>query len=401
MTSTSVPRDVPRRDAGTGAVPPPVDAPPNRRLAGAALAASAATAAVLGWFLARPELDPLLPDGRMLGAELVPAASLELFLLAAALLGVVTAAAALARPTARAAGRLVAPVGVLEVVAFGLLAQGSGTLPAAGYLVSFAVPVLAVWAGAQVFRTRPAWRLPLAAVAVLAVVGVVVGRGAFVDWWVAVTSGLAREPWALPSVLLPLATAAAWAGLVAVRAWRRGSLRTATAWVTRHRRPFTIVAALGPLPYALARATWLTPWPAFAGPAEELTLPVRIQGLSLSSGAWLGIVLTLGLILPWGERLPRWFGRRAGRPVPPAAAIVPGAIVAVMLCGAAVPMIVMMGWAGALYFPAWFWGPALALAVWGYAGHRYGVEDRFEDGAEDARGVSDPGTSRPAPAARR
>lgn len=359
---------------------------PDRRLAATALAASGATAAMLGFFLARPDLDPLLPDGRMLGASLVPASSLVLLLLAAALLGVVTAAAALARPTARAAGRLVAPVGILEVAMFGLLAQGSGTLPAAGYLVSFAVPVLAVWAGVQVFRTRLAWRLPIAAVAALAVVGVVVGRGAFADWWVAITSGLAREPWALPSVLLPLATAAAWAGLVAVGAWRRGSLRTATAWVTRHRRLFTIVAALGPLPYALARATWLTPWP-LLGNGEDLTLAVKIQGLSLSSGAWLGIVLTLGLILPWGERLPRWFGRRAGRPVPPAAAIVSGGVVAVMLCGAAVPMLLMMGWAGALYFPAWFWGPALALAVWGYAGHRYGVSERA--------------SSPPAPAARR
>ncbi|MFF2453455.1 hypothetical protein [Isoptericola sp. NPDC058082] len=397
MTSTSVPREVPRRDAGPGSAPHAVEAPPpDRRLAAAALVASAATAAMLGWFVARPDVDPLLEDGRMLAAGLVPAASLVLVLLAAALLGVVTAAAALARPTARAAGRLVAPVGAGEVVLFGLLAQGSGTLPAAGYLVSFAVPVLAVWAGVQVFRNRPAWRLPLAAVAVLAVVGVVVGRDAFATWVGAVSTGLAREPWALPAVLLPLATAAAWGGLVAVRAWRRGSLRTATAWVTRHRKLFTILAALGPLPYALARASWLTPWPQL-GNGEELTLAVKIQGLSLSSGAWLGIVLTLGLILPWGERLPRWFGRRAGRPVPPAAAIVPGGIVAVMLCGAAVPMLLLMGATGALYFPAWFWGPTLALAVWGYAGHRYGVGDAVEG----APGISDPGTSRPAPAARR
>ncbi|MFD6176876.1 MULTISPECIES: hypothetical protein [unclassified Isoptericola] len=404
MTSPSTSPDLPRPDVPPRAEPPHTqpphthpprtEAPPDRRLAAAALTASGATAAMLGWFVARPDLDPLLPDGRMLGAELVPAASLVLVLLASALLGVVVAAAALAGPTARAAGRLVAPVGVLEVVVFGLLAQGSGTLPAAGYLVSFAVPLLALWAGVQVFRTRPAWRLPLALAAALAVVGVVVGRDAFATWWGELSSGLGREPWSVPSVLLPLATAAAWAGLVAVRAWQRGSLRTATAWVTRHRTLFTVVAALGPLPYALARLTWLTPWPQFAGPAEDLTLPVRIQGLSLSSGAWLGIVLTLGLILPWGERLPRWFGRRAGRPVPPAAAIVPGGIVAVMLCGAAVPMIVMMGWAGALYFPAWFWGPALALAVWGYAGHRYGVLD------PDV-GVSPAAPARPAPASRR
>ncbi|MFE7405111.1 hypothetical protein [Isoptericola sp. NPDC057559] len=395
MTSPTAPRelprhDLPRPDPGHAEAPPP-----DRRLAAAALVASAATAVMLGWFAARPEIDPLLPDGRMLGAELVPATSLVLLLLAAALLGAVVAAAALAGPTARVAGRLVAPVGVVEAVAFGLLAQGSGTLPAAGYLVSFAVPVLAVWAGVQVFRNRPAWRLPLAAAAVLAVVGIVVGRDAFATWAGAVSSGLAREPWAMPSVLLPLATAAAWGGLVAVRAWQRGSLRTATAWVTRHRRLFTILAALGPLPYALARASWLTPWPQL-GNAEELTLAVKIQGLSLSSGAWLGVVLTLGLILPWGERLPRWFGRRAGRPVPPAAAIVPGGIVAVMLCGAAVPMLLLMGATAALYFPAWFWGPTLALAVWGYAGHRYGALE------PDAAAVVSPAEpARPAPASRR
>jgi hypothetical protein len=173
-------------------------------------------------------------------------------------------------------------------------------------------------------------------------------------------------------VLVPLTTATAWAGLALTRAWSRGSLRRATAWVTRHRTLFTILAALGPLPYALIRLTWLTPWPQLAM-GGDMPLAVQIQGLALSSGAWLGIILTLGLILPWGERFPRWFPGRAGAPVPPTAAIIPGGAVAVMLCGAAIPMLLMMGPVGALVFPAWFWGPMLALAVWGYAGHRAGV----------------------------
>ncbi|MFC7877241.1 hypothetical protein [Isoptericola sp. NPDC057391] len=388
MTSTSVPREVPRRGAGTdhGTAPGTPEAPPpDRRLAVAALVTSAATAALLGFLAARPGVDPFREDGNSLGHALLPGLPLTWLLLAVALFGAATAAVVLA--TRQQPQRAVVPVAVVEVLAFGLLAQGSGTLSVAGYLVALSVPVLAVWAGVQVFRTHPAWRVPVVLSAAAAVVGVIVAGDAFSTWLGGVAAGFARERWGLLSVLLPLATASAWAGLALVAAWRRGSLRRATAWVTRHRTLFTVVAALGPLPYALVRLTWLTPWPAFAGPAEELTLPVRIQGLSLSSGAWLGIVLTLGLILPWGERLPRWFGRRAGRPVPPAAAIVPGGIVAVMLCGAAVPMIVMMGWTAALYFPAWFWGPALALAVWGYAGHRYGV--------------SSPEPSPPAPAARR
>lgn len=415
MTTPFVPHDVPPGILAAGAPAPEAavrerETPRyGRRLAAVALGTSAATAALVGVFAARPAINPFLEVDNTLGQELLPGPLLMGILLVTALLGVVTAAAVLARPrsappgptqpgsaqptsvrpAARAADALVAPVAVAQVLAFGILAQGSGTLSVAGYLVALAVPVLAVWAGVQVFRHRPAWRLPLLLATVAAVVGVVVAQDAFGTWIGGIATGFARERWSLLAVLLPLATASAWAGLALVAAWRRGSLRRATAWVTRHRTLFTVVAALGPLPYALARLTWLTPWPVLSD-GEALDLPVRIQGLSLSSGAWLGIVLTLGLILPWGERLPRWFGRRAGRPVPPAAAIVPGGIVAVMLCGAAVPMILMMGWTAALYFPAWFWGPALALAVWGYAGHRYGVGP-----------VSDPGPAAPAPASRR
>ena len=388
MTSTSVPRELPRRgpDARDDTSNPEAP-PPDRRLAGAALVTSAATAALLGFFATRPDVDPFREADNTLGHALAPGVPLTWLLLAVALFGTATAAVVLA--TRQQPSRAVAPVAVVQVLVFGLLAQGSGTLSVAGYLVALSVPVLAAWAGVQVFRTRPVWRIPVLLAAAAAVVGVVLVHDAFGTWIGAVTAGLARERWGLLAVLLPLATASAWAGLALVAAWRRGSLRRATVWVTRHRTLFTVVAALGPLPYALVRLTWLTPWPQLAT-GETLPLAVRIQGLSLSSGAWMGIILTLGLILPWGEHLPRWFGPRAGRPVPPAAAIVPGGIVAVMLCGAAVPMLVLMGWAGALYFPAWFWGPALALAVWGYAGHRYGVGP-----------VSDPGPAAPAPAARR
>ncbi|MGF0115075.1 hypothetical protein ACQFYA_01955 [Promicromonospora sp. Marseille-Q5078] len=393
MTSTSVPRELPRGDLpAPDAGPRDREASPlERRIAGAALVTSAATAALLGFFAARPDVDPFRESGNSLGHTLLPGLPLAWLLLAVALFGTATAAVVLA--TRHQPGRAGASVAVVEVLAFGLLAQGTGTLSGAGYLVSLAVPLLAVWAGVQVYRNRPVWRLPVAAAGALAVVGIVATRDDLALWLGGVASGFARERWSLLGVLLPLATAVAWAGLAAARAWRRGTLRRASAWVTRHRRLFTIVAALGPLPYALARLTWLTPWPQLSIDGE-LPLAMRFQGMALGSAAWLGVVLTLGLILPWGERLPRWFGRRAGRPVPPAAAIVPGGIVAVMLCGAAVPMLLLMGWAGAVFFPAWFWGPALTLAVWGYAGHRYGV-------GSGSAPLSERGPARPAPASRR
>ncbi|ACQ82443.1 hypothetical protein Bcav_4205 [Beutenbergia cavernae DSM 12333] len=380
MTARSAPTDHPPTPAhdhpARGAVGHPAGtrATPDatRRLTGTALITSAVTTTLVGFFAAAPDLNPFLAEGNALGRALLPGPVLTWTLLAVALLGLATATAALLRPRSGDAGRLVAPVAALQVVAFGFLAQGAQTLSAAGYLMSLAVPVLVVWMAVQVFRTRPGWRIPIALGGVLAVVGIVVARDAFATQLGGVMSGFARERWGLLGVVIPLATATAWAGLALLRAWRRGSLHRATAWVTRHRRLFTVLAALGPLPYALARLTWLTPWAMFGG--EGVPLSVKIQGLALSSGAWLGFFLTLGLILPWGERFPRWFPRRAGQPVPPAAAIIPGGIVAVMLSGAAIPLLLMMGASGAVLFPAWFWGPMLALAVWGYAGHRAGID---------------------------
>jgi hypothetical protein len=60
-----------------------------------------------------------------------------------------------------------------------------------------------------------------------------------------------------------------------------------------------------------------------------------------------------------------------GRPVPVAAAVVPGAIVAALFTAAALPMALMWFDAGtpwtALVFPFPVWGPALGAAVLAYA----------------------------------
>ncbi|MGW0521507.1 hypothetical protein [Crossiella sp. NPDC003009] len=51
---------------------------------------------------------------------------------------------------------------------------------------------------------------------------------------------------------------------------------------------------------------WGSVWPILLSPL--------VEGLAL---------LTLGLVRPWGEVLPRWIPMLGGRPVPPLAAVIP------------------------------------------------------------------------------
>jgi hypothetical protein len=57
--------------------------------------------------------------------------------------------------------------------------------------------------------------------------------------------------------------------------------------------------------------------------------PAYIIGLSLVTEA--AALLTLGLVRPWGERVPSWVPLLGGRRVPPLAAVVPASIGAVLL----------------------------------------------------------------------
>lgn len=311
---------------------------------------------------------------------------------AAGLIGLATGIAGLARvlPTS---GLVIASA--LQVLVFGVLLQSPMILNAAGYLVAFAMPAVGAILMVQLIRRYPVARW-------------VVGLPALVA--IAFALYRTREPiarlgglmgpalaQALPPMLLTIAfalTAACW--LVAAAATAAGT-RTGTsamAWIVRHRAVFTVIAACCLLPYGLARLTWFTPWPLLGG--AGIDMPTRIWGIVLGSGAWLGFVLTLGLIRPWGEVFPRWMPFVAGRPVPIAAAAVPGGAVAAIACAAAIPWLYAAGrnvptaaaveaststasptvdpvWhalEAALIFPCWLWGPTLALAVLGYVGHR-------------------------------
>lgn len=154
-------------------------------------------------------------------------------------------------------------------------------------------------------------------------------------------------------------------------------------WALRHRQGLTLLAAAGPLPYALVRASWLTPSPLLVPSGEALDPETRLWSLLLGGGALLGSVLTIGLLRPWSVTFPRWMPWLAGQPVPVRAATMPGGVVAGVLCAATAPMLqafvfptpetlsgqlsLLERLGSIVLFPFWCWGPALALAAWGYA----------------------------------
>ncbi|MFF2149649.1 hypothetical protein [Kitasatospora sp. NPDC058190] len=96
--------------------------------------------------------------------------------------------------------------------------------------------------------------------------------------------------------------------------------------------------------------------------------------------------LTMGLVRPWGERVPRWIPLLGGRPVPTWAAVLPAALGALAVAAVTIPMF----WGGtpasaggsespqgtaawimnACYAPLLLWGPLLAVVTAAYARRR-------------------------------
>lgn len=150
-------------------------------------------------------------------------------------------------------------------------------------------------------------------------------------------------------------------------------------FVLEHRIAITIAAACCALPYVVARLSWLTPWPLVGDPGDHADDTLTMAtGLILGSGMLAGGILTLGLVLPWGSRFPRWFGRAGGNRVPIALPVLPASFVAILFTTAGLDslLLAVSGGVGfsvlvtAVVFPFWLWGPLLALATWGYALHR-------------------------------
>ncbi|HEY1106787.1 MAG TPA: hypothetical protein VGE78_11620, partial [Agromyces sp.] len=197
-----------------------------------------------------------------------------------------------------------------------------------------------------------------------------------------------------------------WTAVAIVAGRTTREVRAFEAALVRHRRALTVLAALGPVPYLVMRASWLTPWPLFAPGAGELSPTVLATGLMLGSGAAAAVVLTLGLVLPWGRVFPRWMPRIGGRPVPVRLAVVPGLFAAAIITISAVPLLILSLGQDTivdvvvfdLVLPLWFWGPMLALAVWAYAAWRR--EEASPDGTQPTQTPADAGTGTEQPVSR-
>jgi hypothetical protein len=114
------------------------------------------------------------------------------------------------------------------------------------------------------------------------------------------------------------------------------------------------------------------------------TLGAKVWMLMLSVVCELLAFLTIGLVRPWGEVVPRWIPLIGGRAVRPMAAVVPAALGAVALTA----MWANVPWwwtyphddmtgngdlvVGILYQPLVLWGPLLAaVTVSYYRRHRF------------------------------
>ncbi len=167
--------------------------------------------------------------------------------------------------------------------------------------------------------------------------------------WPPGASLLDAVTWPLVNQLMGIGGGALWAAASVVY-WRRGRggcafcgrSDDAATWTTPDRaarwgRWATHAAVAVPLVYALTRWAWALGFP--LGITEELlregqAIGLWVAGAALATLAVLGAILTLGLIQPWGEAFPRWLPVLRGRRVPPALAIVPASLVAVLVTSA-------------------------------------------------------------------
>jgi len=368
--------------AGPDVDPDGAAAAASRWPARVALAGSALLTAVGLWSLVGPDAhDPLVAQGQPGSIALLAALGPAVPGVVVTLLGVaglVLGIAVRVRAGAAAGGSGVtwgaAVIGVPLV-----LLPDMQLMAVLGYVVALTVPAAVLVAGWACVR-----RGPVTAVAAVAVVGAAVvaatttgtlDAGVLASLGGTLVDGFARVG-PRPLVLaLAAATGVAWL-LVAHRSVDLAGRHRVR--VLRAGRVSTLVAAGCLLPYVLVRATWLSPWPTMRiGVPMDLSAEIRLWGLALGAADVVGIVLTLGLVRPWGERFPRWTGPLAGRPVPVALAVVPGAVVAYAATAASPALLAQAvgeAYAGnpealwlPLVLPFWLWGPALGVAVGAYA----------------------------------
>ncbi len=208
-------------------------------------------------------------------------------------------------------------------------------------------------------------------------------------WWV-----IAHQLWCLIGGFLWLAATVSYARRSSQACLYCGRRDGPQGWTSpqhaaRWGRIAVYVALIAPVIYAATRYAWalgifwgITPENWKAGQARG----TWTGGLFLATFGLVGGLLMLGLVQRWGETVPRWIPGLAGRRVPIWLAVIPAAIVSVLLivggvailfgyiqiAGEAVAtgdnMVIMVG--PTFLFP--LWGAALAVATLGYYYRRRG-----------------------------
>jgi len=355
----------------------------TRAIEYAAFVASAAIAGLgVVWLLA-PDLNPF-GNGEMRSLASMAFGPAAVAGTALVLGGAGIVLGALLLLGGRAARTAIAGVGGAALALTMAAVLGSmGIIAFTGYLFGLAAVAAGVATIAVMLVRAPRLGLLLLA-GLIAVVATAVWLAGLtleglIEFATAFSTALAAEAPNLAVAAIVVTATLLWAALAITTLRKSPAGGPFEAWLVRHRRSLTVLAALGPVPYAVARISWLTPWPLFGPTAAELPPSMLATGLMLGAGAAAASTLTLGLILPWGRRFPRWMPRVGGQDVPVATAVVPGSIAAGVLCISAAPMLVtVVGNPGSpvdallvnLVLPLWFWGPMLALAVWAYAAWR-------------------------------
>jgi hypothetical protein len=110
-------------------------------------------------------------------------------------------------------------------------------------------------------------------------------------------------------------------------AGRREMLRDGTVWTVpspSQRRAVRLAAAVPLLGFSLPHWLWAAGLPVGTDQEAELAeVSCWLWGLGLVAAA--GGALTLGLVRPWGQRVPLWVPVVRGRPVPALLAVLPAA----------------------------------------------------------------------------
>lgn len=361
------------------------------------LLASLAAAAVAVTWLAAPGTYPYgSGDNVRTGLNhLIERAPASAMLLTFAVVGILLAVIALRGGASRAALLVAGAGAVAETLFFAFVMADSSIIASMGYLAALSAPVCV--AVVVVLACRRWRRAGLVLASLLLVLGVAgFASGALSTLGEAVATYLrsfTRDPegyyvrivwsWGMA------AAAACWAwtavaSLLGLQSHDRTTEASASwarpASVRRWGRVATIVAALGPVPYGLARLTWLTPWPLGGPGVDELVVSMtldattRLRGSLFALPCALGVILTLGLISRWGEAFPRWVPTLSGRAVPVKLAVIPGTLMAAVVTISAPGMLLGAIETGdvrevaymLVAFPFPVWGPMLGAAVFAY-----------------------------------